>query len=436
MKIILDPLYGRVALPGYIWNVSKAPEVQRLREVRMCNINSLSLTGAGGVHRFEHSLGTAYLAQLNVEQGRSRFQGTDVRALKLAALLHDVGSAGFGHSVEYLLKEHGFRHDDLMAFSSLRRAEVGYQYKIADLEPVFFGRTRMLSQMLSGDELHRISNLVAGAGRLGPLISGSIDLDNIDNVYRLAFHMGLWRGSDAPIRLARALYVDDDGLRIYAPDVELLDDWRTVRGDLYSWLLLDEDEFAAKAMLEAALRSAHEQSDRSFRWRDVDYSLMVKLEDSTPEASELAGRIMTGDLFGCLAVLETVGGSIPTPAWSDQAELEDTLADVSRRSGARWGAHLRLALHLIQDVNKTDREVRVRTSDGRTVHFGSGIDRTLVGVFIRNGGFAADSDGLQQLKDAGLDHAIANELGRLLGVQLRTVRSPNSLPQQRLDYFA
>lgn len=434
MKRFLDPLYGDVSLPGEIWDTSKAPEVQRLREIRMCNINSLSLTGAGGAHRFEHSLGTAWLAQENANAGLSRLDADDRRILLLAALLHDVGSAGFGHSVEYVLKEDGFRHDDLMAFSADTRSEFGYEYKLADFEPIFFGHGRALAKLLSDRDLRRIASLVNGSGRLGPLISGSIDLDNIDNVYRLAYHMGLWRGGNAPVELARALSVDDKGLRIQTKEVDLLENWRRVRADLYTWLLLDEDEFAAKAMLEVALHLAHEQDGRSFRWHDVDYGLMLKLQNSTADASELAGRIMTGDLFGSLVILETVDGSIPTPVWSRRLELENLMRRVSRRSRAGWASRLRFALHFIQDVNKTDREIHVRTSAGKLVNFGSSVNRTLIGVFTRNKSSAADSDELKQMKEVGLDEAVARELGALLGVELRPVHAPNSSAPGRLDF--
>lgn len=435
MKRVLDPLYGDVTLPDEIWEISKAPEIQRLREVRMCNINSLSLTGAGGVHRFEHSLGTAYLTTQNIAAGLTKFGHDDARHLLLAALLHDVGSAGFGHSVEYVLKDDGYRHDDLMAFSADSRTELGYEYKLADFEPVFFGEGRQLSQRLPESDLRSVSRLVSGLGRLGPLISGSIDLDNIDNVYRLAYHMGLWHGGNEPIELARSLSVDESGLRIESAAVHLLDDWRSVRAELYKWLLLDRDEFAAKAMLETALRIAHQESDRSFRWHDVDYSLMVKLRDSTPEASQLATRIMTGDLFGTLTILETVGGSIPTPSWDRRGELERELDRIGRRTRAAWGQRVRLALHFIQDVNKTDREIRIRTSEGGIVDLGSSVNRTLVGVFTRNKSFSADSPGLNQLRDAGLDEAVADELGKLLGVKFRAAHAPNSTPPGRLDFF-
>jgi HD superfamily phosphohydrolase len=434
IKHVLDPLYGRVAIPDYAWAVSRAPEVQRLREVRMCNINSLSITGAGAVHRFEHSLGTVHLALTNARAGRSELVGNEERILILAALLHDVGSAGFGHSVEYVLNQDGFSHDDLLKFSALRAADVGYEYKIADLEPVFFGQERELELMLSKKDLKQVSELVSGRGRLGPLISGSIDLDNIDNVYRLAYHVGIWRGGDEPEELAEAIYVDDTGLCVEATRVHLLEEWRKVRSVLYEWLLLDEDEFSAKAMLETALRSAHDDSVRAFRWHDVDYSLMLKLSEATPLASELAHRIMTGQLYGCLGVFETTGGSIATPAWSDRDEVVEGLEKDLRSLGPRPLAKVNLAVHYIQDVNKTDREIEVRTSDDSKVHYGSSINRTLVGVFATNQSLMAEGADLLRLRDIGLEDLIAGRLEERLKGTFRAVRRNNG-PRERLSFF-
>jgi hypothetical protein len=435
-KFILDPLYGEIDLPDYAWSASKAPEVQRLREVRMCNINSLSLTGAGGVHRFEHSVGTAFLAQVNASAGLTRFKSDDVRLLTLAGLLHDVGSAGFGHSVEYVLHGEGFRHDDLLAFESARANDHGYKYKTADLEPVFFGRAQKLSSQLEKGELERVAELVAGRGRLGPLISGSIDLDNIDNVYRLAYHMGIWNGGSEPVDLANALFVDEHGLCISAGAIGLLNHWRKVRSTLYHWLLLDEDEFSAKTMLEAALRSAYEESDGSFRWHDVDYSLMLKLQNATPEASMLAGRIMTGDLFGCLGVFETLGGSIPTPSWKDRDADELELQTLLRGSKSTRLSRVGISIHYIQDVNKTDRRVRARTSNGDEVHFGENVDRTLVGVFARNPDLSADSLELRRLRDGGVSEVIESDLSTLLHAPVRAVPRRDQSSGELLDYFA
>ena len=64
---IYDCLYGEMDFDKIVYQCMLTPEMQRLREVRLGNINSLFLTGSANINRFEHSVGTAYLAKINVE---------------------------------------------------------------------------------------------------------------------------------------------------------------------------------------------------------------------------------------------------------------------------------------------------------------------------------------------------------------------------------
>src|SRR4030067_1047185 len=77
-------------------------EFQRLRDVRLSNINSLFLYSSSNVTRFEHSIGTAYLATRLADN--LNISDRDKCHLFFAALLHDLASPPFGHSVEYIFK--------------------------------------------------------------------------------------------------------------------------------------------------------------------------------------------------------------------------------------------------------------------------------------------------------------------------------------------
>ena len=57
--------------------------------------------------------------------------------------------------------------------------------------------------LLSGDT-------ITGKGTLGKLLSGTMDLDNIDNVCRLAYHMGIFNNKTLPIELAKSIWIEDD----------------------------------------------------------------------------------------------------------------------------------------------------------------------------------------------------------------------------------
>ena len=70
-------------------------------------------------------------------------------------------------------------------------------------------------------------------------IFSGLSSDNIDNVFRLSYHMGLSRDTDAAQQLAEALYIDESGdLIILNEAVPLLENWQQTRSRLYTYLLL------------------------------------------------------------------------------------------------------------------------------------------------------------------------------------------------------
>ena len=90
---IWDALYGKIEFSPLVYKCMLSPEVQRLREVRLCNINSLCITGSSNTNRFEHSVGTAYLAALNINsnlQKHLKLSKKEKEIFIIAALLHDV----------------------------------------------------------------------------------------------------------------------------------------------------------------------------------------------------------------------------------------------------------------------------------------------------------------------------------------------------------
>src|SRR3972149_7911378 len=95
---ILDPLYGTFTLPNDIERFLFTPEMQRLREIRLSNVDSINLLGISSVSRYEHSIGTAYLALLSARQ--LNLSKKDTYVLVISALFHDIASPPFGHTTE------------------------------------------------------------------------------------------------------------------------------------------------------------------------------------------------------------------------------------------------------------------------------------------------------------------------------------------------
>jgi HD superfamily phosphohydrolase len=371
-----------------MWEIIVCPELQRLREVRLCNVSSLCLTGGANISRYEHSLGTAHLALACTEAWPHNIEGKTRRWLVLAALLHDVGSTAFGHSVQYVLDLRGYEHESLF---DILRPEVdsgpeSYRYQHARAEPIYFGMTRRLGNLVSDEDLKAVSEVVAGRGPLGPLINGTIDLDNIDNVYRLAYHIGLTHSVKTPLELARSISVTDGELVVRDSALDMLEDWYETRRTLYRYLLLNPEEFSAKCMLQEALESAQERSLIAFYWQDVDYQLLEKLAGCSAEVSAIVSRLVLGDLYGCLGIYSTCR----METWETLANpparraLEKDLREHIRKLDGRALKKAEIALHAIKDVDKTQRQIRALTPTGRRITIGVPTRRLLLGVFFKN----------------------------------------------------
>lgn len=308
-KYIYDVLYGHIYLPDYVWNVILTPEVQRLRELRLCNINSLCLTGGANVNRFEHTLGTCYLAMINLENINYNLTEHDKQLFIIACVFHDVYNSAFGHSLEYV---EGVKPEDMFFYAATGKKYESYTYKAASFEPIYFGRLEELynslkNLKLSDNDIKTIGDYIKGEGKLGKLLSGTMDLDNIDNVCRLAYHIGLFNDKQLPIKLAKSIWIENNKLRIESQNINLINNWIKIREQLYKFLLLNPEEFSAKYMLTEAFELFKKQENKNigFAWYDVDYQLLDKLSKTSSGVSNIVSSLMCGQLYGCIAIYTT-----------------------------------------------------------------------------------------------------------------------------------
>ena len=151
---IWDALYGKIEFSPLVYKCMLSPEVQRLREVRLCNINSLCITGSSNTNRFEHSVGTAYLAAINIEttvQSHLRLGKKEKEIFVIAALLHDVANGPFGHSYEYIMEKKGFVPEQGLGdvFTDVVSVGKGAHKNSSPFETIFFGKLRALTSILN-----------------------------------------------------------------------------------------------------------------------------------------------------------------------------------------------------------------------------------------------------------------------------------------------
>ena len=128
-EIIRDPLWNNIRLdPLGAAALVDTPAVQRLRYVRQLGLAFLVYPGATHT-RFEHALGAYHLTKRALaaleERGElaAPWPRTTALAVRLAALLHDVGHYPFSHALE----EAGFPHHEELGVASSRQRRAGRQ---------------------------------------------------------------------------------------------------------------------------------------------------------------------------------------------------------------------------------------------------------------------------------------------------------------------
>ena len=190
-EIIRDPLWDNIRLDRAALLALDTAAVQRLRYVRQ--VGHAFLVYPGATHtRFEHALGAYHLTKRALaaleERGElGRVPEEDCLAVRLAALLHDIGHYPFSHALE----EAGFPSHETLGVAKLHQGELGDRLR-----------------QIGGDAFaDAIGALVTGESDnpLQGLISGSLDLDKIDYLSRDARMCGVPYGTVDVDRLLSTL---------------------------------------------------------------------------------------------------------------------------------------------------------------------------------------------------------------------------------------
>ena len=114
-----DEIYGPITLPSYCWAIIDTPEFQRLRHIYQLGPTHYVFPDATHT-RFDHSLGTAYLSTVfmnNIKMSQSdlNVQEDHCKAVIIAGLCHDLGHGPWSHCFEPVAKEidSTWTHEDM-----------------------------------------------------------------------------------------------------------------------------------------------------------------------------------------------------------------------------------------------------------------------------------------------------------------------------------
>ncbi len=206
LEVIRDPLWDNIRLDRPALLALDTVAVQRLRYVRQ--VGHAFLVYPGATHtRFEHALGAYHLtrralASLEERGELERVPVADCLAVRLAALLHDIGHYPFSHALE----ETGFPSHEALGVAKLRQGDLGA--RLEDIGGPAYADT--LGALITG----------TSASALQGLISGSLDLDKIDYLSRDARMCGVPYGTVDVDRLLATLTLVETGADRYEVGVQ------------------------------------------------------------------------------------------------------------------------------------------------------------------------------------------------------------------------
>ncbi len=238
-KIINDPVYGFISIPGdFVFDLIEHPYFQRLRNIRQLGLTSFVYPGA--THsRFQHGLGALHLMAMAISTLRSK--GVDIspdeeEATLAAILLHDAGHGPFSHALESSIIS-GITHEDL---SLLLMKKLNDEFK---------GKMDLAIEIFTGKYKRKF---------LHELISGQMDMDRLDYLRRDSFFTGVIEGSVGSERIIRMLNVVGDSLVIDEKGIYSLEKFLIARRLMYWQVYMHKTVLSSESLLVKILKRARE----------------------------------------------------------------------------------------------------------------------------------------------------------------------------------
>ncbi len=208
-RIIYDPLYSFIRLTELEWEIIKSPFYQRLRWIKQLGFSSYVFPGAEH-SRFGHSIGVMYnshcimqsigkavpdeeLFVLKHESKEALFH----QSLRLAALLHDLGTFPFSHTTEMAYISYGDTNtgknskkknlqDDHENLGSFIIKNTDYKNGITFILKKYGIDPQKISDLVKGVDSSVLANQI---------LHSEIDCDRMDYLLRDAHYTGLQYGT-------------------------------------------------------------------------------------------------------------------------------------------------------------------------------------------------------------------------------------------------
>ena len=314
-KVIFDNIHGYITLNRVESRILETPYYQRLRWIRQLGFSFYIFPGATHT-RHAHALGVLHtMDQMLKSIGKAVPEEKlfDVhnhepatlfhRTMRLAAMLHDIGTFPFSHSIELAYINHWKKKNRLKKTKYIANHESLGSHIIRNTD-FDDGITRILKE--EGIDVQRLSEVISGKSKdllANQLMHSDVDADRMDYLLRDAQHTGIKFGVYDRELLIRNLHVttqkNQEVLCIHQQALHVVESFLISRFFWYSQIINDGtgykfDLLAAKIceyFLENGLSYSFEQLVESVSQNPNEYFtfndsyFMAKLHEY------LAGRI-------------------------------------------------------------------------------------------------------------------------------------------------
>ncbi len=392
MKKYYDPLYGEIKLDELVFSIiEKCPEIKRLRYVGLMNFKSLSMLPLTSITRLEHTIGLSYLAQLFADS--NSFSKTSRNNLIVASLFHDVNSASFGHAIEWAVDRYTpYNHEKETEWLADKE-----KTSFLNKKPIFieqYGVTRYDLEKEYGFNLTKAYQIINGVDSF-TINNNGIDLDNVDNVFRMGLYMGLEPfEKGCPVRLAKSLKIVDgrDNFVIKEEAIDLVMTWYQLRANIYGRFIYSEEYMGyeyllfqliaeyAKHVEFDSIRNLFNYTDENLLWHFYDK------KNSLPSVSNIASMLLLHDIPKTYAILRSdefdkkekliKPGILDAIAQSVSEYLHNS-KEVSNTSSGE------IFLHLTTDDRKTNRQIDFYVEkSGEVVKQSIGFDKRYIVIGV------------------------------------------------------
>ncbi|MHA2010598.1 MAG: HD domain-containing protein [Candidatus Hodarchaeales archaeon] len=334
---IRDPIHGFIWLSQKEMDVVNSQIFQRLRRIKQLAMAHLVYPGA--LHtRFEHSLGTLYIAGKMAEIlfTMNKVSKEDVISIRLAALLHDLGHGPFSHISEYLL----FR------FLEDQNEEIEEIHEL--ITTSLIENSNELHKILKSDLINEVTVILNKLDIKKDIVSGPLDADKLDYILRDAYYAGVQYGKFDLIKILESLRPIGTGsstrLGITEEGVHAVDQLIMAKHHMTIQVYRHRIRSITDAMIIRAIELAIENNDKNlsylYRYKnDKEYLnnylawwdekiIGYILENGCPKSKDVFNRLFNRHLFKRIHRKRINAKSIPN---SELRNKYSTLNDIERK---------------------------------------------------------------------------------------------------------